>query len=103
LTDCSIIALLNYDGCEDDEDNGAGTGLRLGRMERMNHNKGVKALEAALAFVEQEGEVTVTDVMLLRCWYDLTTGKSFAILNAKCCIYFIKNQIFRLFSSNLFP
>jgi hypothetical protein len=49
--------------------------LGLGRMERMNHNKGIKTLEATLASVEQKGEVTATDVMLFRCRYDLTTRK----------------------------
>jgi hypothetical protein len=47
----------------------------------------VKALEVALAFVEQQGEVTATDVMLLRFWYDLAarkrskTGKKTSITN----------------------
>jgi hypothetical protein len=40
LTDRDIIAVVNRDDCEDDEDNGAGTGLGLGRMERMNHKEG---------------------------------------------------------------
>jgi hypothetical protein len=43
LTDHDI-ALVNLDDNEDDEDNEAGTGLGLHKMERMSHSIGVKPL-----------------------------------------------------------
>jgi hypothetical protein len=72
LTDNDIIALLNRDDSKDDEGNDAGTGLGLDKMERMSHSKGVKALEAALAYFEQQGETTATGVTLLRYLHDPT-------------------------------
>jgi hypothetical protein len=44
-------------------------------MDRTSHSKKVKAPEAALAFAEQQGETTATNVMLLRQWHDLTARK----------------------------
>jgi hypothetical protein len=49
--------------------------LGLDKMEKMSNSKVVKALEAALAYPEQQGETTATDVMLLRRWCDLITRK----------------------------
>jgi hypothetical protein len=41
----------------------------------MSHSKGVKALEAGVACVEQQKETTATDVMLLGGWHDLAARK----------------------------
>jgi hypothetical protein len=40
--------------------------LGLDKMERKSHSKGPKALQVALAYVEQ-GEASATDIMSLRC------------------------------------
>jgi hypothetical protein len=76
LTDHDIIAIVNQDGNEDDEDTDVGTGLGLDKTERMiQYSKGVEALELTQAYVEQQGETAVTDVMLLRHWHVLTARK----------------------------
>uniref|UniRef100_K7F4N8 HTH CENPB-type domain-containing protein n=1 Tax=Pelodiscus sinensis TaxID=13735 RepID=K7F4N8_PELSI len=51
LTDHFIIALVNQDEDEDTNDND--------KMERMSHSEGVKALEAALAYVQQQGRIII--------------------------------------------
>jgi hypothetical protein len=73
LTDHDIITLLNLDDNEDD-DNEAGTGLGLHKLERMSHSIGVKPLEGVLAYVEQQGETTDADISL-RHWCSLTASK----------------------------
>jgi hypothetical protein len=72
-------------------------------MERMSHSKGVKALEVALAYAEQQGETSATDVTLLRRRHDLTARKrskkmgdklhSFIFLNSNFSVlpYYILN------------
>jgi hypothetical protein len=52
------------DDIEDDEDYDAGTGLGLDKMEIMHHSIGVKPLEGVLAYVEQQGETTDTNMSL---------------------------------------
>jgi hypothetical protein len=59
-------------GRHDNEDNDAGSGLGLGKTERMSHSEGVEAQEVALAYVLQ-GEATATDTM------------SFKMLMQPCC------------------
>jgi hypothetical protein len=49
--------------------------LGLDKTERMSHSKGVKALEAVLAYIVQQGETAATDVMLLRRWHNLAAKK----------------------------
>lgn len=48
---------------------------RLDKMGRMSHTEGVKALEAALSYMEQQEEVTASDVMCLRHCQDLMVRK----------------------------
>jgi hypothetical protein len=40
-----------------------------------SHSEGLNSIETALAYVEQQREVTATDVLLFRCWHDLGTKK----------------------------
>jgi hypothetical protein len=73
VTDHKVIALVNRHGNENDEDNDIGAGeaqLGLDKMEGMS--KKVKAPEVALAYDEQQGETTATDVTILREWHDLS-------------------------------
>jgi hypothetical protein len=41
----------------------------------MSHSEGLNSVEAALAFVEQQREVTAIDILLFRCWRDLAAKK----------------------------
>jgi hypothetical protein len=52
--------------------------LGLDTTERMSHSEEVKALEAALLYVEQQGDATVPDVkrVLFRRWRNLAGGKT---------------------------
>uniref|UniRef100_K7G5U3 DDE-1 domain-containing protein n=1 Tax=Pelodiscus sinensis TaxID=13735 RepID=K7G5U3_PELSI len=70
LTDHDIIALVNQDdnGNEDDEVEDTNDN---DNTERISHSEKVKALEAALAYVEQQGEATASDVILLRHWNNI--------------------------------
>uniref|UniRef100_K7GGY3 HTH CENPB-type domain-containing protein n=1 Tax=Pelodiscus sinensis TaxID=13735 RepID=K7GGY3_PELSI len=74
LTDRDIIALVNRDDNDNEDDEDEDTNDN-DKTERISHSEGVKALEAALAYVEQQGEATASDVMLLRRWRDLAARK----------------------------
>jgi hypothetical protein len=37
----------------------------------MSHSKGVNYIKIALAYVEQQREVTATDALLFRYWHDI--------------------------------
>jgi hypothetical protein len=58
----------------------------------MSYSKGIKALEVALAYVEQ-GEATTTDVMLLRCRHDLTTRKRSKARKQTSITHFLNNKL----------
>uniref|UniRef100_K7FY89 HTH CENPB-type domain-containing protein n=1 Tax=Pelodiscus sinensis TaxID=13735 RepID=K7FY89_PELSI len=72
LMDRNIITHVNRDDNdnEDDEDTNDND-----KMERISHTEGVKDLEAALAYVKQQGVATASDVILLRRWRDFAARK----------------------------
>lgn len=45
------------------------------------HIQGIKALDAALAYVAQQDEATASDLMFFRCWRDLAARKRSATTN----------------------
>lgn len=73
LTDGDIIAMVNGAEVEDHGESDAESELQ--KEETINHSEGVKILEAALTYIEQQPEATATDVMLLRRWRDLAARK----------------------------
>jgi hypothetical protein len=49
---------------------------RVGTLHFINsHSEGLNSIETALAYVEQEREAIVTDVLLFRCLRDLAAKK----------------------------
>jgi hypothetical protein len=74
LTDHDVIALVNLVDGKDGEDNDTGTGLVLDETKRISHCKGVKPLEAVLAYIKQQGETTDCDISF-RLWCDLAAKK----------------------------
>jgi hypothetical protein len=71
LTDNDIVDLVNHAGDDDLEDYNEGpeTG------DRMSHSEGLNSIKTALAYIEQQREVTATDVLLFRSWCDLAAKK----------------------------
>ena len=65
LMDHDIIALVSWDDSINNEDIDA----RMTGQNCICHSEGVKAL------AEWQGEETATNVMLLRCWHNLTTRR----------------------------
>jgi hypothetical protein len=45
------------------------------KADRMSHSEGLNAIETALDYVEQQWDVTATDVLLCRHWHELTAKK----------------------------
>lgn len=73
LTDGDIIAMVNGGKVEDHRESDAESELQ--KEDTINHSEGVKILEAALAYVEQQLETTATDLMLLQHRRDLAAEK----------------------------
>jgi hypothetical protein len=48
----------------------------LPKADRMSRSEGLNSIETTLTYVEQQREVTATDVLLFRYWHDLAAKKS---------------------------
>lgn len=68
ISDEEIIALVNSDDAEDLD-------CETTQPQKITHNKGVKALEAAIQYVEQQEEARAVDIMMLQRWRDLAAKK----------------------------
>jgi hypothetical protein len=82
---------VNSDGNEDDDDNEADTGLGLHKIERMSHSIGFKPLEEVLAYIEQQGETTETDISL-KHWCSLTERREEKLGNRLQSLIFLNNN-----------
>jgi hypothetical protein len=70
LIDNNIVDLVNHaDNNLDDNNEGKE------KADRMSHSKGLNLIETALAYVKPQKEATATDILLFRCWCDLTAKK----------------------------
>jgi hypothetical protein len=45
------------------------------KADRMSHSEGLNSIETALAYIEQQREVTATDVLPFNCWRDFAAKK----------------------------
>jgi hypothetical protein len=61
-----------------------------------SHSEGLNSTETALAYVEQQREVTATDVLLFRRWRDLAAKKRKEAQNQIPIANLLKNELFRL-------
>ena len=71
VTDGEIVALVNCDDNEIEDQDQAPTVEPL----TISHNDGVKALETAIKYIEQQEEATGIDIMMLQRWRDLAAKK----------------------------
>jgi hypothetical protein len=71
LTDNNIVDLMNHAGGNNLEDNNEGPE----KANRTNCSEGLNSIETTLAYVEQQREVTSTDILLFRRWHDLAAKK----------------------------
>lgn len=69
ITDSEIVALVNSDDTEDVESES------IQQTQKIPHSEGVKALEAAIQYVEQQEEARAVDIMMLQRWRDLAAKK----------------------------
>jgi hypothetical protein len=71
MTDKDIVDPVNRASDDDLEDDNEGPE----KAERMSHSEGLNSIETALAYIEQQREVTATDILLFRRWCDLAAKK----------------------------
>jgi hypothetical protein len=71
LTNNDIVDPVNHAGDDNLEDDNKGPE----KAHRMSHSEGLNSIETPLACVEQQTEVTATDILLFRRWHDLATKK----------------------------
>lgn len=69
ITDEEIVTLVNSDDVVEDQDS------ETVEPQKITHKEGVKALEAAIQYVEQQEEARVVDIMMLQRWRDLAAKK----------------------------
>lgn len=70
-TEEEIVALVNCHDNEIEDQDQAPTVEPI----RISHNDGVKALETAIKYIEQQEEATGIDIMMLQRWRDLAAKK----------------------------
>jgi hypothetical protein len=93
LTDNDTVDLVNHAGDDLEDDN---EGPEKADQMKMSHSEGLNSIETALAYVEQQREVTATDVLLLRRWHDLAAKKRKVAQKQITITNFLKNTLFHL-------
>ncbi|KAK9685902.1 hypothetical protein QE152_g37592 [Popillia japonica] len=71
ITDEEIVALVNCNDNDIENQNEAPTVEPL----RISHNDGVKDLETAIKYTEQQEEATGIDIIMLQKWRDMAAKK----------------------------
>jgi hypothetical protein len=66
---------------------------KLEALQRLDKGKGLNSVETALTYVEQQREVTATDVLLFRRWCDLAAKKRKEARKQIHITNFLKNKL----------
>jgi hypothetical protein len=61
-------------------------------MEVISHTEGLEVLEHALLYVEQHSKATPTDVIFIKCWWDIAASSRFSTLYQKKITDFVKKD-----------
>jgi hypothetical protein len=54
-------------------------------MEVISHTEGLEALERALLYVEQHSKAMPTDVIFMKCWWDIAASSCHSTLYQRFC------------------
>ncbi|KAJ4437637.1 hypothetical protein ANN_17782 [Periplaneta americana] len=65
-----IVELVHSEDCDESDNKSDNEGI-----ERISHTPGIRAIEAALAYIEQQEESTVYDFLQLRRWHTIAVSK----------------------------
>ena len=84
VTDGEIVAFVNCDDNKIEDQYQASTVEYL----TISYNDGVKALETAIKYIEQQEEATGFDIMMLQRWQDLAAKKRHSSGKQTTCLLY---------------